>query len=308
MRDSRARVTEQSGMALPFFDHFADLPDPRIDRSKEHPLLNIVFIALCTLIGGGNDFCAMERFGKAKRAWLEKYLDLSHGIPSHDTFNRVLSLLAPAAFLDCFLSWVEALQQGTADQVVSIDGKTARATLDRAKAKHPLHVVAAWVSANHLLLGQVTVDEKSNEITAIPKLLALLELEGAIVTPDAMGCQKEIAEQIRDQRADYVLAVKGNQEHLFEDVVAHFSAVDEGRKRASPRSVAEQEDVGHGRREYRRYEALPVPKGLRHRADWADLKSLCRVTRCWEERGESKSEVRYFISSLEARAEPLAAA
>ena len=193
----------------------------------------------------------------------------------------------------------------SAGQIVSIDGKTARASLDRAKGKNPLHVVSAWVSANRVVLGQVMVDEKSNEIPAIPKLLEMLEIQGAIVTTDAMGCQKEIAAKIRDRGAHYVLAVKGNQEHLEADIMDYFAELDEGIRRPRQRSRCDTTDEGHGRKEIRFYDAVPVPTDLRHREEWKDLKSICRATRVWTEKGEEKSEVRYFISSLAADAKVL---
>src|SRR5262245_53279521 len=195
---------------------FTPLQDPRIDRTKRYRLLDLIFIALCAVVSGANDCVGIAKFAKAKRAWLERYVDLPDQTPSHDTFSRVFALVDGPAFVECFLRWVEGLQQATDGKVVAIDGKTARATLDRSKSKTPLHVVSAWVAENQLFLGQEVVDEKSNEITAIPKLLEVLELTGAIVTIDAMGCQKEIAAKIRDKGADYVLGVKGNQEHLEE--------------------------------------------------------------------------------------------
>src|SRR6266849_6678529 len=198
---------------------FATLADPRIDRTKRYNLLDLIFIALCAVVSGANDCVAMEKFGKSKRAWLEKYLALPHGIPCHDTFTRVFAALDGDAFVACFLKWVEALQESTDGQLVAIDGKTARASLDRAKGKNPLHVVSAWAATNRVVLGEVMVDAKSNEITAIPKLLEMLELHGAIVTIDAMGCQKDIAAAVRQGGADYVLTVKGNQEHLEEDII-----------------------------------------------------------------------------------------
>lgn len=289
------------------FAHFDKLEDPRVDRTKAHSLLNVIFIGLCAILSGANDFVGMEKFGKTKRAWLEKYLDLANGIPTHDTFNRVFAALEPDQFLSCFVEWVEALQEVLAGKVVGIDGKTLRASLDRAKGKNPLHMVSAWACENRLLLGQVAVDEKSNEITAIPKLLEALELSGAIGTIDAMGCQKEIAAKIRAQGADYVLAVKGNQEHLEEDVANCFAKVTEGTSRCKP-STHTSEEKGHGREEYRWYEALPVPKTLRNREEWQDLQSICRVTRVYNDKGKEEAEVRYFISSLKPEAKLLARA
>jgi predicted transposase YbfD/YdcC len=284
-------------------DHFAPLEDPRLDRTKHHPLPNLIFIAVCATLCGANDFVAMEKFGHAKRDWLERFLDLSGGIPSHDTFGRVFAALDQEQFLACFTSWVQSVQQLTDGRLIAIDGKTARASLDRAAGKSPLHVVSAWAAENHLVLGQVAVADESNEIPAIPVLLELLELHGAIVTLDAMGCQKEIAAKIRAGGGDYVLAVKGNQEHLHEDILAAFTDLDEHPRRKV--SVSETQDKGHGREETRRCEALRVPKGLRHRDEWKDLASICRVIRTYTEGGVSKSEVRYFISSLDPDAEVL---
>lgn len=295
--------------SLPFFAHFAALEDPRIDRTKLHPLLEIVFIAVCALLSGANDFVGMEKFGKAKRDWLKKYLELRHGIPSHDTFGRVMQALSPQGFVDCFRSWVANFHEQRKGDQICIDGKTARASHDRAAEQNPLHVVSAWATDQGLLLGQVAVDAKSNEITAIPKLLEMLELAGALVTIDAMGCQREIAAKIHAKGGDYILAVKGNQEHLEEDISAEFAAADVRREQGQPRDlpkVHESADADHGRAEQRRCEALPVPKTLRNRDQWAGLQSICRVTRSYREKGIDKSEVRYFISTLPAQAKKLA--
>ncbi len=293
---------------LSFFSHFTTLEDPRVQRTQRHKLLDIVFIAVCALLSGANDFVGMEKFGKAKRDWLKKYLELPNGIPSHDTFGRVVRALAPQQFVDCFVSWVSRFADKTAQEQICIDGKTARASLDRAAAQNPLHVVSAWATEQGLLLGQVAVDDKSNEITAIPKLLAALELKGALVTIDAMGCQKEIARQIHGKEGHYILAVKGNQEHLEEDVIQAFAQADEQREqgKACPRLDAfEMEDRDHGRQEQRRCETMPVPRAVRHRQEWPGLKSIGRMTRTYVERGIEKSEVRYFISTLQADAEAL---
>lgn len=242
-----------------FFDHFETLEDPRIDRCKLHKLGDILFLAVCAMLAGANDFVGVQKFGLAKRAWLKKFLELPNGIPAHDTIGRVFSLLDSEQFIQCFINWVQSIHRVSAGEVVAVDGKTARASLDRGKGQNPLHVVSAWASANRVVLGEVMVDEKSNEITAIPKLLELLELHGAIVTIDAMGCQKEIAAKVRERGADYVLAVKGNQEHLEEDIVAYFAAVDEGSQRPQQRSQTTQRCKGHGRVESRWCDAAPVP-------------------------------------------------
>jgi len=286
---------------------FTTLEDPRVNRTKRHNLLDIIFIALCAVVSGANDCVAMEKFGKSKRVWLEKYLSLPNGIPCHDTFARVFAAVDGAAFVACFLKWVEALDDSTDGQLVAVDGKTARATLDRAKGKNPLHIVSAWVVENSLFLGQEVVDEKSNEITAIPKLLAVLELTGAIVTIDAMGCQKEIAAKIREKKADYVLAVKSNQEHLEEDVIAAFAAVDDGQIPPTLRTQTEH-GKAHGRVETRWTQVMAVPDTLRNLEAWKDLASIARCSRSYTEKGIEKSEVRYFISSLKPEVKKIARA
>lgn len=294
-----------------FFSHFAKIEEPRMQRTQLHKLGDILFIAICATLSGANAFTAMEEFGRSKIEWLKKFLELPNGIPSHDTFRNVFIAIKPAAFTECFMSWVKVLNIPIKNKIVAIDGKTSRASGSKTKGKKALHTVSAWATEANLVLGQVVTEEKSNEITAIPKLLRMLELKGAIVTIDAMGCQKEIATEIRERGADYVLQVKGNQEHLEEDIIDAFAAMDE----ASPKVRAEQgidvfesRDAKHGRKEYRRCEAMPVPKTLRNLGEWKDLTSICRVARNYDEKGESKSEVRYFISSLSAGAKRLAEA
>ena len=191
-------------------DHFAELTDPR-RREVVYPLINVVVIAICAVICGADDFVAIAKFGITKRAWLARFLDLKDGIPSHDRFNAILAAIKPAEFEKCLLNWVTALHEITGGQVIAIDGKTLRRSFDAAHNKAAIHMVSAWATANHISLGQVVVDAKSNEITAIPKLLEILELSGAMVTLDALGCQTEIARQIVAADADYCLAVKGNQ-------------------------------------------------------------------------------------------------
>jgi len=300
-------VAQETPVTTSFVEHFAALEDPRLQRCQRHKLFDILFLSVSAMLGGANDFVAMERFGHAKWDWLKKFLELPNGIPSHDTIGRVFALLDGEQFVQCFLGWVQSIHQVSAGEIIAIDGKTARASLDRTKGKNPLHVVSAWASANRVVLGEVMVEEKSNEITAIPKLLQMLELQGAIITIDAMGCQKEIAAKVRERGGDYVLAVKGNQEHLQEDVLAAFVAVDEGDSTTQP-SRSTQRTKGHGRKETRICEVLPVPKTLRHLQEWKDLRTISRVIRIWTERGEERSEVRYFISSLSVDAKALAKA
>ena len=196
---------------------FRELPDPRVDRTRDHELGDILVIGLCALLCGGENFADMERFGQAQEGWLRTFLRLPCGIPSHDTFNRVFSALDPKTFQDCFLRWTQSVRQAISEEIVALDGKALRRAL---KTKAVPYIVNAWAADNGLVLGQVKVDEKSNEITAVPELLRALELTGCIVTLDAMGCQKKIAREIREADADYVLALKGNQETVHEEVKA----------------------------------------------------------------------------------------
>src|SRR5215469_13596272 len=204
-------------------EHFRTLEDPRMERTKKHLLLDILVIALCTLLTGGDGFQDMELFGKSKQAWLQTFLALPPGIPSHDTFGRVFARLNPKRFQECFLAWTQALAQLTKGALVSLDGKTVRASFDRATASSPLHMLSAWCSEQGgLVLGQIKTEEKSNEITAIPDLLQLLAIKGCIVTIDAMGCQTAIAEQIRAQKGDYLLALKSNYKKAYKAVKQYF--------------------------------------------------------------------------------------
>jgi predicted transposase YbfD/YdcC len=201
---------------------FSTLTDPR-RRKVVYPLVNVVTIAICAVLCGADDFVAFAEFGRTKRKWLSKFLDLSAGIPSHDRFNAILGALKVDEFQECLLALITALHDVTDGQIVAIDGKTLRRSFDRASSKSAIHMVSAWASANHISLGQVVVAEKSNEITAIPKLLKMLELSGCLVTIDAMGCQVEIAKAIVDAKADYVLAVKNNQRTLAQGIDAYFA-------------------------------------------------------------------------------------
>ena len=199
-------------------DHFSEIEDPRIERSKRHKLIDILTIAILAVICGADSWVGMESFGQAKHFWLKRILELPNGIPSHDTFARVFARLNPEQFQACFLNWVRSLVRLSDGEVIAIDGKTLRQSYDPADDKAAIHIVSAWATANRLVLGQRKVDAKSNEITTIAQLIKLLELDGCVVTIDAMGCHKQIAKQIIERNADYVLALKDNQGNLFADV------------------------------------------------------------------------------------------
>jgi len=213
--------------------HFADLPDPRLNRTKDHALIDVLVIAICTLLCGGETFNDMEEFGRAKEDWLKTFLSLPHGIPSHDTFNRVLAALDPQGFLDCFLRWTQSLRRAVPQEIVALDGKALRRALG--KDGGIPYIVSAWAEGNGLALGQLKVADKSNEITAVPELLRVLELSGCIVTVDAMGCQKKITREIIEADADYVLALKGNQEKVHAEVKSFLDDALEQKKAGVPR-------------------------------------------------------------------------
>jgi predicted transposase YbfD/YdcC len=287
--------------------HFADLPDPRIDRTRQHDLLDILVIAICAVICGAEGWVDIAAYGVAKEGWLKTFLRLPNGIPSHDTFRRVFCLLDPAAFVDCFQRWIDALSAGLGLKRIAIDGKTLRRSFDRAKGRTALHLVSAWATEQHLVLGQVAVDAKSNEITAIPKLLELLDVSGAIVTIDAMGCQKEIAAQIRKGGGDYVLTVKDNQPNLLEDIQLCFAeALDKGFVGAK---YSKHEEVysGHGREETHVVYTIQDPEGIRDKALWKDLKAITLIYSERREAGkETTMETRYYIGSKAAKAKAYA--
>jgi predicted transposase YbfD/YdcC len=279
-------------------EHFADLPDPR-RREVTYPLVNIVVIALCAVIGGADDFVAIARWAKVKKKWLAKFLDLSAGIPSHDRFNAIFKALQPAEFEKCLLSWITALHEVTDGQVVAIDGKTLRRSFDKAGSKSAIHMVSAWATANHISLGQVVVDEKSNEITAIPKLLEILDVSGCLVTIDAMGCQKEIAQKIMDQKADYVLAVKDNQPKLHAAISDFFSEhLEDDLKNVSHRKHETHDEKEHGRRDDRYYYLAKLPEDFPLREQWPGLKAIGMAVRVTEhDDGRASDDVRYYITS-----------
>lgn len=288
-------------------DHFGNLTDPR-RRKVTYPLVNVVTIAVCAVICGADDFVAIAKFGRAKREWLSQFLDLRAGIPSHDRFNAIFAAIKPAEFEACLLSWITALHEITGGQLVAIDGKTLRRSFDRATSKSAIHMVSAWATANHISLGQVVVDEKSNEITAIPKLLEMLEIAGSLVTIDAMGCQTEIARTIIESEADYVLAVKKNQPTLF-DAVAWFFLTKREQNFAGVRvSRHETHETGHGREETRSYYVCAVPPDLPDRKRWPGLKAIGWAINDTMRDGKRSYEMRYYIMSRKMSARQFAAA
>jgi predicted transposase YbfD/YdcC len=288
-------------------EHFASLTDPR-RRKVTYPLINIVTIALCAVIAGADDFVSIAAWARQKRAWLARILDLSSGIPSHDRFNAIFKAIKPAEFERCLFGWISSLHEVTAGQLVAIDGKTLRQSFDKADAKSAIHMVSAWATANHISLGQVVVDQKSNEITAIPKLLELLDVSGCLVTIDAMGCQTEIAAKIIEGKADYVLAVKANQPTLHEGIVEFFLDHMEDDFARVKVSRHETKEHGHGRDEHRTYCVCDVPDDLPDRARWKGLKRIGVAISDTMRGGKSCDDVRYYILSKKLSARSFGAA
>ncbi len=280
---------------LTIIRYFRLLKDPRRRHRRLHLLIDIVVIALCAVLCGADDWQQIATFAQLRRDWLKRFLALPNGIPSHDTFERVFARLDPQVFQKCFTQWISAVCGLLHLPHVAIDGKTLRSS--GSANLGPLHVVSAWASANRLSLGEVAVAAKSNEITAIPRLLEMLELEGALVTIDAMGCQKEIARVIQTRKADYALTVKENQPHLVEDIQNCFLKAFETEFQNVKHDSYETEERGHGRHEKRKYVIIEDPEGIRDLNLWA---GLCVIGMCLSERtvaGRTSEEVRYFIGS-----------
>ena len=278
---------------------FAGIKDPRVERTKDHLLLDIIFITISAVICGAETWNDIEAFGKAKLEWLKSFLKLPHGIPTHDTFNRVYAALDATELGQNFLSWTQSVTRQTEGEVISIDGKALRGSRHHGN-KSIVHMVSAWAGVNNIVLGQQKVDSKSNEITAIPPLLAVLVLKGCIVTIDAMGCQKDIALAIVDKEADYILAVKGNQKELHQQVQESFRFI-------HPDSVAQEIDLGHGRIEKRMCSVIHDLSMIEQKDQWAKLHSLIKIDaeRQIKSTGESQKETRYYISSLQTDAQQL---
>ena len=299
-------IASNSGSLI---DHFSTIVDPRVDRTKEHLLIDILVISICAMLCGADSFTDMEDFGHAKEDWFASFLALPNGIPSHDTFNRVFGLLKPQEFSDCFMYWTQGLRRTLSREVVAVDGKCVRRSYDQAQGRGPIHLVNAWALENRLVLGQVKTDTKSNEITAVPELLRKLELSGCIVTLDAMGCQKSIATEIRNADADYVLALKGNQGTAHHAVKTFLEDAQKRQFKGVEHDFAQTIEKAHGRIETRRYWVTEQIQWFTDLEQWEGLRSVGMVeaTREFPD-GRMSTERRFYLSSLEANAQEFARA
>lgn len=290
------------GAGAALLEHFGTLEDPRAKHLTEHKLVEVIVVAICGVICGAETWTDVELFGNERLAWLRQFVELQNGIPSHDTFGRVFARLDSEQFQARFAGWIQAVFQVTKGQIVAVDGKSARRSHDRGQGKEAIHIVSAWATANHLVLGQRIVEEKSNEIAAIPELLRLLDVSGCIVTIDAMGCQTDIAGQIITQKADYVLAVKDNQPHLHEDIDLFFRLARQNDFRKVDSSYDRVVNKGHGRVEIRECWAIAGQDSLQFLRDpdrWPGLQTIAMVTSQRQVNGQTTSETRYYISSLD---------
>lgn len=287
-------------------DYFSDMEDPRLDRKKLHLLTDIIMIAILSVISGSSSWAEMEVFGKCREKWLRRFLALPNGIPSHDTFGRVFSLMDLKQFQNCFINWTNGLRSFFSKELIAIDGKCLRRSFSSADANNPIHIVSAWGHKNRLILGQVKVDEKSNEITAIPQLLQSLWVKGCIITIDAMGCQKDIAREIVERKADYVLAVKGNQETLYKQIQAHF---DQGAETTGHvHDLWKTEETGHGRIDIREYHVFNDIQWLGVRQQWPGIMAVGAVCSIRQTQKKETIEARFYIMSRPFSAKDFAAA
>jgi predicted transposase YbfD/YdcC len=297
------KLTSQS-----LFDSLQQIPDPRVERTKRHLLVDILVIAICGSICGAESWEEIAEFGRAKQEWFSRFLELPGGIASHDTFRRVFLLLKAEEFERTFLEWVRVAVKLSKGAVVNIDGKELRGTHSRGRTEG-LRIVSAWAAEQAVVLGQVRTEQKSNEITAIPELLAVLELSGAIVTIDAMGCQKAIAAQIQEQEAEYVLSLKGNHGNLHQEIKDYFYWAERQKWQDIPVSTSRTLEKGHGRIEERRVFATTDIDWIVEKPAWRGLRSIVMVESVREIiGGASSTERRYFISSMAADAEKIGAA
>lgn len=289
--------------------HFETLEDPRTAYLIEHRLLDIVALTICAVVCGAEGWEDIEAYGRSKLDWLKTFLELPNGIPSHDTISRLFARLEPSKLQECFVSWVKAIAQLSEGEVIAIDGKSVRHSYDKGKGKGAIHMVSAWASENRLALGQVKVADKSNEITAIPQLLDILDIQGCIVTIDAMGAQKEIAKQIIDEGADYVLSLKGNQGNLHQDVQQLFDWASKTDFKDIEHDVHQTIDKGHGRLEKRRYYLLGNVEHLVDAQQWTGLKRVGMIESVRHIEGKpTTTERRYYLTSLDGGVERFAQA
>lgn len=291
------------GDAMPlsdsFLEHFSILEDPRLDNhNKRHLLSDVLVITILAVICGAESWVDIYHFGKAKQEWLASFLELPNGIPSHDTFGRVFAILDAEQLQNCFIAWVNSIANITTNEIIAIDGKTVRRSFDRGDARGPIHMVSAWAVENNLVLGQLKTKEKSNEITAIPELLDLLNIAGATITIDAMGCQQEIAKKIVEKKADYVLALKGNQGNLHDKVQELFVYAQHYRFQRLSHSYCEEIDKGHGRIEHRQYWLTTEYAALKNNVNWPGLKSVGMVRCTREINNETTTETRFYLVSF----------
>ncbi len=287
-------------------EHFGKVRDPRRDRTKQHKLIDIIAIAICAVICGGEGWVDMQVFGNSKLGWLKSFLELPNGIPSHDTFGRVFSMIDAGEFQAAFYDWVQAVWEITQGQIVNMDGKCLRGSQDKGLGKRGIYMVSAWAEANHLVLGQRKVEEKSNEITAIPELLKMLALSGCLVTIDAIGTQTEIAQTIREAHADYLLSVKENQGHLHEDISVLFGVEQAQNFKYAALEYAKTTSKGHSRIEIRECWSTSNPeylKLIRDHDNWAGLKSIAMVVSTRIADGQETRQVRYYIASIPSNAQ-----
>jgi predicted transposase YbfD/YdcC len=297
-------------LALGFQKHFATVNDPRIGRTKAHLLLDIIAIALLAVISGAEGWEGIETYGKAKYEWLKEFLELPNGIPSHDTFSRVFARIDPKEFSESFAGWVKTVTEKLGVEVIAVDGKTVKGSYDRKEGKKALHLVSAWSSSHRLVLRQQKVKNKSNEITAIPELLEMLSIEGAVLTLDAMGCQKEIASLIIQKKANYVLCLKANHKGLYERVFDEFQVAREANFVGREYDYYQEIESGHHRIEKREVWVMPVSEfpGLDPKGEWKGLKTIVKVVR--ERQGGNKTtrQVHFYLSSWTESAEKIAGA
>ena len=288
-------------------DHFGKMEDPRVEWSIQHKLIDIITIAICAVICGADTWVDIEAYGLAKSEWLKQFLELPNGIPSHDTFARVFARLDPEQFQQSFLSWVKSISNLTQGEVIAIDGKTLRHSYDHSQEKSAIQMVSAWATNNRLVLGQVKVDCKSNEIKAIPELLKVLSLRGCIVTIDALGCQKEIVKLIAGQEADYVITLKKNQSSLHKRVEALFSEALRSKYQGFIHSIERRAEESHSREETRYCVMLSnIQNQIDPEGEGQNLQSIGRADVMRTVKGKTKIETRYFISSLPNNAKLLA--